>query len=56
MSDTLNKTKTNKSERAEQIFKNQENILNAMINKIDNSDVKEQAINLLDEYKEKIFN
>ena len=56
LSDTLNKTKTNKSERAEQIFKNQENILNAMINKIDNSDVKEQAINLLDEYKEKIFN
>ena len=56
LNDTLNKTKTNKSERAEQIFKNQENILNAMINKIDNSDVKEQAINLLDEYKEKIFN
>ncbi len=56
LNDTLNKTKTNKSERAEEIFKSQENILNGMINKIDNSDVKEQAVNLLDEYKEKIFN
>mgnify|MGYP003110133625 CR=1 FL=1 len=56
LNDTLNKTKTNKSERAEQIFTNQENILNGMINKIDNSDVKEQAINLLDEYRKKIFN
>ena len=56
LNDTLNKTKTNKSERAEQIFTNQESILNGMINKIDNSDVKEQAINLLDEYRKKIFN
>jgi len=56
LNDTLNKTKTNKSERAEEIFKSQENILNGMINKIDNSDVKEQAVNLLDEYRKKIFN
>ena len=56
LNDTLNKTKTNKSERAEEIFKSEENILNGMINKIDNSDVKEQAVNLLDEYRKKIFN